>query len=332
MAGGFGGGSFGSGGNGGNGFGGNGGNGGNGNGNGRWHGANGGTSGGFRHPAGQTGGLGNNFYGRGFLGAPSSSRLVDFLGFFLKVLFVPILLFAVASTALGGAITEFVKGGSFRYDDALFSSYADTAYSEAFQSGTAKDRDGLLVVILVNEERDGYYAIARLGDNVRREIRDMFGDEHTAFGRAMIDTIRTENYEHSLGKSLAIVIDKMKKIIIEMNYPSPFVIDGSGNAREPFVDNRTELLFADGSLAVSLDAFCEKTGISAVILVEDVDDVFEKSISPWSIIAFVLGASAFSLAVFLLRYSMKKHSAKKRDEEGEENFNKENKTAKNANK
>jgi len=29
---------------------------------------------------------------------------------------------------------------------------------------------------------------------------------------------------------------------------------------------------------------------------------------------------------------MKKHSAKKRDEEGEENFNKENKTAKNANK
>ena len=66
-----------------------------------------------------------------------------------------------------------------------------------------KYEDNLLVVFLIDKSRDGYYAIAWVGDNVEDEINLMFGNEYTEFGKVTTRSIAS-NYEHSLGKNLAL--------------------------------------------------------------------------------------------------------------------------------
>ena len=69
---------------------------------------------------------------------------------------------------------ETVVGG-IAYDEATMQDYANDKYMQYFGSSSAVE-DNILLVMLTNEECDGYYTIAWVGDNIDSSINNMFGE------------------------------------------------------------------------------------------------------------------------------------------------------------
>jgi uncharacterized membrane protein len=93
------------------------------------------------------------------------------LGGLLGVLMMPIIILIVATSLIFGVFGSFfrvAKGGNVTYNEPELQSFANQQYAKEFSSSTAYE-DNLLIVFLVNDERDGYYTIAWIGDNVASE-------------------------------------------------------------------------------------------------------------------------------------------------------------------
>ena len=69
-------------------------------------------------------------------------------------------------------------------------------------------------MFLINETRDAYDSIAWVGDNVPKDINLMFGGEGTEYYHHVQNNILSE-YDFSLSKNLAIVIEEMSEEITD---------------------------------------------------------------------------------------------------------------------
>ena len=99
---------------------------------------------------------------------------------------IPIILVFMLGTVFFGTISQsfinVINGGSVEYDEAVIQEYGAQKYKEAFNESDNYE-ENILIVFLTNEECDGYYVYACVGDDLAKSTRDLFGDENTVFGR-----------------------------------------------------------------------------------------------------------------------------------------------------
>ncbi len=224
----------------------------------------------YRRPIIFFGGGGGGFFGFAIL-------LIVFFSF-LGV-FVMMTLSTVASVTNGGEIV---------YDEVRFQDYADTRYREEFGAYDGYE-DNLLIVFLTNETSDKYYTITWVGDNVRTEIVEMFGNEYTEYGR-QITRLVPAYYYHSLDTDLASVMRNMTDSVSALSLESSFYYDEGDVERAPSkLVNYTELDINKYLLDDALVKFTEQTAIPTVIVVDDMENVFTTT----------LGSDIFFLLIML---------------------------------
>lgn len=214
--------------------------------------------------------------------------------------------------------------GGIIYDEGTFQQYADMRYSEAFGQYDGRIyEDNILIVFLANEAADGYYCITWVGDNVRTEIVDMFGDEYTDFGRTMQHTVQ-DYYSYSIDTDLIAVMRKMTAYVSELELESSFYKDHEGYERpESYLINYTELDINKYAVGEVLEEFTAATNIPIVIAVDYMENVFEteSNIDFGSILAFLIIAAVMILIIVSMVKSNRRAKASKGGSNGASNNN-----------
>jgi len=218
---------------------------------------------------------------------------------------------------IGFSIGDVMSGGSLRYDEAQFQKYANAQYAAEFGASSAYE-DNILIIFLVNEERDGYYCIAWVGDNINSHITNMFGDETTVFGKTVTANVSDEFYEYSLDKSLATVAETMTRKITELRLSSSFVTaDDHSHMTVSHITNLSTVDITENTVNTALTAFTEATDIPLVIVVDDMEEVFEKKIEPISIFAVLILVAIIIFAIVSIVRAVK--AKKEYDKNNDEN-------------
>jgi len=223
----------------------------------------------------------------------------------LPVIFV---LFAVifVVSSLSTSISVLSQGGVPIYDEETFQDYADAQYAAEFGNANAYE-DYLLLVFLVEEEYYDYAYIAWPGDHINSDIKVMFGNEQTEFGRAITASVNMNSYKYSLDSNLAQVMETMGKRINALGLESSYI----GTCKEDHSDvkshltNKTAMQLTESTVNSALEEFTETTGIPVVIVVEDINDVFEKGIPSDTYISFVISAIVIFIAIMFIVSAVK---------------------------
>ena len=239
------------------------------------HGGFGGPHGGFGGP--HMGGFGwhrrSRYYGGGCLNGLFG---MIFTPIFLVIF---IIMFLAGSCSNGITITE--ENGT-SYNEEALQDFADEQYAAEFGRSTAYE-DNLLLVFLTDEDYYDFYYIAWVGDHIATDINYMFGNENTELGQAMSASINETSYKYSLDSNLAQVMETMTKEISTLGLNSSYKCEENHAQVQSHLTNKTEIELTEETVNAALEDFTEQTGIPAVIVVEDADDVFGRQISPNSI-------------------------------------------------
>ncbi|MBR2343968.1 MAG: hypothetical protein IKA64_06935 [Clostridia bacterium] len=222
------------------------------------------------------------------------------LGGFIGALILPIVFVLVFAMALiipfTTAVSNIVNGGSVRYDERVMQTYGNEQYAAAFGDETSTYEENILIVFLVNEERDGYYVYACVGDDLATDVKALYGNDRTPFGATVLSTVNSEYYEYSLSSNLA---DVMNKMASETKNAGAVGTEGKNTSRSRLY-NKSSLAMNESTVTSALFAFTEQTGISASIVVEDMEEVFGKKIQVGDIMIVVLMLLIVALTVFLI--------------------------------
>lgn len=269
----------------------------------------GGSRGGFSGGGGFGGGRPprhhHHYYGGGWFFRPryygyGGGCLGGFLGILIAPIIMLVLALALIFSSFGPAIETIKDGGAIVYDEERFQKFADEQYREAFSSYGGYE-DNLLIVFLTNEEYDDFYCIAWIGDNVRDEIIYLFGDETSEFGRAVLSSISDEYYAYSLDTSIASIMRTMANEVKRLGLSSSFdTAEAVNQIPASKLNNKTELDLTADTVNKALEEFTAETSIPAVVCVEDMNEVFEKSIFTTDVIFSFFGIGLIALTVFLI--------------------------------
>ena len=244
-------------------------------------------------------GWGPRYYGYGGGGC---------LGGLLGALMAPLILLLIVGVMMlgmiGSALTNVANGGIISYSEEVFQDYANQEYYKAFGNSGANE-DNILIVVLTNEEKDGYYSIAWVGDNIQDKINRKFGDETTAFGQSMIASVN-DFYAYSLDSNLAMVMNTMTEEVQSLGLPSSFKKTYS-HAKSPASQlvNYTELSLTEETVNDALVSFTEATDIPVVIVVEEMETVFGKNLPMEDVIILVVLAALGVVAIVTIVRTVK---------------------------
>ena len=235
------------------------------------------------------------------------------------MIMVPVVLLLVLVLLFFGTIVDSFRaigtGGVIAYNEETFQDYADTRYREVFGSSSAYE-DNLLVVFLTDEDNSSYYCIAWVGDHIVTDINYMFGDEYTAFGRAVQSAVNTENYKYSLDSNLASVMDVMARNVTNLGLASSFTCQEEHTQVPSHLVNLSSLDLTESTVNDALTRFTDATGIPAVIVVDEAEDVFSRSYAD-VIWGFVILAAIILIAVLSIRQIVKAVRARKEGNDGD---------------
>lgn len=252
--------------------------------------------GGFHHHRPFMGGWYHRpYYGGGCLGG--------LLGMFLGPIILIIMAAVMVFSYVGTAFTEVSQGGAVVYDEEVFQDYADSQYAAEF--GSTAYEDNILLVFLTDETSSSYCYIAWVGDHIATDINYQFGNEYTELGDAMSACINTANYKYSLDSNLAQVVAQMQKNVTELGLESAFVCEERREA-DSHLTNRTDLSLTADTVNTALESFTQATGIPMVIVVDEMEDVFGKTVSKGSVVTLVIGALLLILAIYLIVKAVKR--------------------------
>lgn len=224
-------------------------------------------------------------------------------GGFFSFLIAPIILIMVVAMTFvamfGSTVAILSNGMQVQYNESDFQDYANDQYYRAFGNSTAQE-DNILIIFLTNEEADGYYTIAWVGDNISTPINEMFGNEYTEFGRAMQSSI-SPTYKYSLSANLASTVDKMTDEVTRLGLDSSFRIpDNHSRMTESHVNNYTSLSLSEDIVNNSLKNFTEETDIPMVIVIDSVDTVFDRGFDADEIFILIIMGGLLLLAIFMI--------------------------------
>ena len=248
-------------------------------------------------------------YGYGYGGGGCLGGL---LGLFMAPIILLMIVVVLLFSALGSAFTNVLGGGKITYDEPVMQNFANKHYYAEFGDSSAFE-DNLLIVFLTDEESEGYYTIAWIGDNVSNEINQMFGNEYTEFGIEMISQV-PDYHKFSLSKNLATVMDNLATTIESKNLTSSFIkASDHSNMTESHVVNSSNLSVNEQTINDALVRFTETTDIPVVIVIEDVEDVFDRSISAGDIFTVIIALGIGGYAIYLIVKTVKQNKAKRDD-------------------
>ena len=238
------------------------------------------------------------------------------------MLILPIFLIFFAATMLfatvGSAFSNVSRGGVSTYDEMKIQDYADSQYAAEF--GSTKDyEDNLLIVFLVEDEEYYDYAfIAWVGDHIKSSVNNMFGDEQSKFGRAIQNSaINSDTYKYSLDSGIAAVMTEMQGHVAALDLDSCYSSACKEEARnyKSHLTNKTSIDLTESTVNSALEEFTARTGIPVVVVVEDIEDVFPKTISLEDIIIVIAAIAMMVIAVVLIVKAVK-NSKKKNEDDG----------------
>ena len=253
---------------------------------------------------GHGGGFGGGFGGGGgFRGGFGGGHRPPRRGFFfmpfwgggcLGALFTPIICMVLAIVmmigVIGGGLTTLFRGGNVVYNENKMQDYASRQYATIYDPSSATYEDNVLVVFLTNEDGQSYYSIGWVGDNLKSQVSDLFGNEYTALGSAMQSSINTSSYRYSLGSNLAQVTEKMETSVRNQNLDTVYRAQKAESHEAGKVYNRSnsDIQFNAETVDAALKNFTDSTDISMSIVVADAKDVFGKSLNSAAILALLL--------------------------------------------
>ena len=259
------------------------------------------------------------YYGYGYGGG--------LFGGLASLIVLPVILLIIAASLLVGffgsvstSISNIASGGQILYQNPEMEAYADKQYAVEFDNAVEYE-DNILLVFLVDEEREGYYTIAWVGDNLQNDIADMFGNEYTEYGKSMKANINSY-YENSISRNLSSVVDSMADKIVNLQLSSSFKKDeGSPADYQSHLTNHSDLEINEKTVNNSLSDFTKDTGIPIVIVVDNVDNVFEKSFNTVDITTVLFALVLVGVAVFYIVKAVKGKNDYRNDQDEEERKN-----------
>ena len=229
----------------------------------------------------------------------------------MGLLLVPIVLILFAGIMLisvfGSAFNLVTSGGKITYDENVFQDYANSQYAAEF--GTTKDyEDNLLIVITVeDDEYYDYSFIAWCGDHVAPKINTMFGSNSSKLGIAIQNSaINSNSYKYSLDSGIASVVQTMQEHIENLGLESSFTCKTESVSYNSHLTNKTSLDVTEETVNDALVAFTESTGIPIVVVVEDIEDVFPKTVSDFDVVSLVISIVFIVVAVIIIVNVVKK--------------------------
>lgn len=164
--------------------------------------------------------------------------------------------------------------GSFSEDtgfsqDAL-QDYANEMYFEHFD-GADNFEECILIVMTVTDDyqKENSTYIAWVGDDLPYQVREMFGNEYTEFGRIVLNNI-PDHYEYSLSSNLRDIVNLMSEKVIEHAQAST----NPDTSLSKLVNN-SSLSLNEKTINGALVDFTEKTGYPIAIVVADNDTVYK---------------------------------------------------------
>ena len=236
----------------------------------------------------------------------------------MAMLVLPIFLLffagAMILSTVGSAFTNISRGGISTYDEYKLQDYADKQYYAEF--GDTEDyEDNLLIVFLVeDEEYYDYSFIAWVGDHVNPRINEMFGSNHSKLGRAIESSaINSATYKYSLDSGIAQVMTTMQNHVEGLGLQSSYVCGNDDHEYRSHLTNMTSIDMTESTVNMALEEFTAKTGIPVVVVVDDIEDVFPKTLSFSDIITVIVSIGLVIVAIVLIVKAVK--NAKKKDED-----------------
>ena len=244
-------------------------------------------------------GPGGGGHGGGFGGGYRPPRRGFFFmpfwgGGCLGALFTPIICMVLAIVmmigVIGGGLTTLFRGGNVVYSETKMQDYANRQYATIYDPSSATYEDNVVVVFLTNEDGQSYYSIGWVGDNLKSQVSDLFGNEYTALGYAMQASINTSSYRYSLGSNLTQVTEKMETSVKNQNLETVYRTQKAEKHEAGKVYNRSnsDLQINTEIIDAALKNFTDSTDISMSIVVADAKDVFGKSLNTSAILALLL--------------------------------------------
>lgn len=238
------------------------------------------------------------FYGYGYGGGC--------LGGLMGMMLAPILILLIAFSlivnvlgSVGSSISNVASGGKILYNEPIMQDYADKQYAVEF-SDAVEYEDNILIVFLVDEDYQGYYTITWVGDNIKSSINNMFGNEYTQFGREMKENI-PNYFENSLSRNLADVVNGMAYSVGNLGLDSSFTKNsGSPGDYESHVTNHSSLALNDDTINNALENFTAETDIPIVIVVDDIDNVFDKTLNAGDVFTVIIAVVIGGFAIYLI--------------------------------
>lgn len=222
----------------------------------------------------------------------------------ISFLLVPTLFITSVGSLFGGCSFQ----DEIVYEERAFQTYANTRYSEAF-ADTDDYESNILIVFTTYEGYDGYECIAWVGDNLDVEVRDMFGNEYTEFGRTMLNRVPANLYEFSLSSNFHDVVDHMASKVSTITGTPVGEVDTSFSK----LYNYSELSLNEKTVNTALVEFTEKTGINIVIVVDEGEDVFGVTKNNSAMIGFFVLLAIILIIVFVTKKNKNGGSTNKTD-------------------
>lgn len=224
-------------------------------------------------------------YGRRYYGGGCLSSFFGML--FLPIFFI-IFIFMISSSFIGNSIFDISKGGSIRYDENKFQDYADKQYANEFGTSSAYEDNILLTILIDTDSYDEYYYIAWVGDHIKTDINYMFGNNDTVLGQVLLSSINTSSYKYSLDSNIATAIETLRLKITDMNLDSSFNCEEEHNQVKSHLTNKTNLDLTTETVNTALEEFTNSTGIPIVVVIDEIDNVFSKSLSGQTIFTIII--------------------------------------------
>lgn len=248
------------------------------------------------------------FYRPRYYGYGGSGCLGGLLGMMLLpiiLIFIAISLISGLVGSVGSSISNVANGGHFVTEDSVMEDYAMKQYDVQF-ADSKEYENNILIVFLTDEKGEEYYTMAIVGFNVSSKVNDMFGNEYTDYGRALMNNLNP-GFKNTLSRNLRDTVDDLRETIEYRGYDS--FVDGSyaepRDYRLSVVANHSTLTVSEETINKSLQDFTKSTGIPISIVIDDMSDVFDKSFNTGDILTIIFAAALLGVSVYFIIRAVK---------------------------
>ncbi len=268
----------------------------------------------------------HHHYGGGFFFFPWHRPYYG--GGLFSLLFLPIIILVFALIFLVSSIVTLIsvvsQGGIVIYDPVVFDNKATAAYEQYFDPKSETYEDNLLIYFSTEEGYADYHGIGIAGNNLQREILYMF-DEGGSFEVALEKAFTGKNYDKSFDRNMYDVITDLKIEASKLNsafvdkpqedtVKDPVLFVGDKNLTDFKTDEKGYT--SEGYTYRGLKEFTEATGINVVMIIDDAESIFGRTI-PASVI--ISGVISLGICIFAVVWIVKSVKAKKNAERAREN-------------